>query len=62
MRTGYGFQDEICGEFDLKRYSSAGSVEGKVKARLTKEREFRKRAEKIKSGLHKRQTLTSLEN
>jgi len=31
--------DEICGEFGLKRYRSAGSVVGKGKARLTKERE-----------------------
>jgi len=30
--------DELCGEFDLKRYRSARSVVGKVKVRLTKER------------------------
>ena len=43
--------DEICGEFGLKRYSSAGSVVGKVKVRLTKEREFRKRVGKDRKSV-----------
>lgn len=48
--------NEICREFHMNRYSSASNAIDKLKARMSKDRQLRKRVEKIKLRLIKGQT------
>jgi hypothetical protein len=40
--------DEICREFHMKRYSSASSAIGRVRVQVSKDRQFKKRIEKLR--------------
>jgi putative transposase len=54
-RRGEGL-DEICREFGMKRYSSASSVIERVRVRITKDRQFKKRVDQLGLLLTKSQT------
>ena len=48
--------DQICREFHMKRYSSASSAIQRVRVQISKDRQFKKRIEKLRLMLIKSQT------